>query len=260
MTPEDENFKANGGFFLIHRSIAQHPMFDGRAEWLGVWVRLIQLAQWEQKRIRNKGQMIPLQRGQLVAGRAWLAKQCGVTERKIRTILKAFESDNMIEIDQSSGHYSNVITICNYDKYQMEKPSNDQRNDQSATSERPESDQIQKKEKKINKINNSSSTRGSRLPHDWMPSLEDMQWAQVNFYPDNAAIMKEAEAFRDYWIAQPGQKGVKVDWQATFRSWLRKAHQPATVTQRRPDAQPHWMDEKRQRDRLALAIVNGGAA
>jgi hypothetical protein len=33
----------------------------------------------------------------------------------------------------------------------------------------------------------------------------------------------EWERFRDYWIAQPGQKGVKADWQATWRNWIRRA-------------------------------------
>ncbi|WP_207207357.1 hypothetical protein [Xylanimonas protaetiae] len=29
-------------------------------------------------------------------------------------------------------------------------------------------------------------------------------------------------AFIDYWRAQPGQKGVKLDWVATWRNWLRR--------------------------------------
>ena len=29
------------------------------------------------------------------------------------------------------------------------------------------------------------------------------------------------ERFKDYWISQPGQKGVKVDWFATWRNWCR---------------------------------------
>jgi phage terminase Nu1 subunit (DNA packaging protein) len=28
--------------------------------------------------------------------------------------------------------------------------------------------------------------------------------------------------FVDYWIAQPGQKGVKTDWDATWRNWMRR--------------------------------------
>lgn len=30
------------------------------------------------------------------------------------------------------------------------------------------------------------------------------------------------QIFRDYWIAQPGAKGVKLDWTATWRNWIRR--------------------------------------
>jgi hypothetical protein len=31
-----------------------------------------------------------------------------------------------------------------------------------------------------------------------------------------------AAEFRDYWIAQPGQKGIKLDWESTWRNWVRR--------------------------------------
>ncbi len=31
----------------------------------------------------------------------------------------------------------------------------------------------------------------------------------------------------DYWRSQPGQKGVKVDWRATWRNWMRTAMERA---------------------------------
>jgi hypothetical protein len=31
-----------------------------------------------------------------------------------------------------------------------------------------------------------------------------------------------AAEFLDYWIAQPGQRGVKTDWPATWRNWVRR--------------------------------------
>ncbi len=34
-----------------------------------------------------------------------------------------------------------------------------------------------------------------------------------------------ADKFRDYWISQPGQKGVKLDWSATWRNWVRNEKQ-----------------------------------
>jgi uncharacterized protein YdaU (DUF1376 family) len=64
-----------------------------------------------------------------------------------------------------------------------------------------------------------AATRGTRLPKDWEPSAEDKAYAverQVDW-------KKEAEAFKDWWIAAAGAKGVKLDWAATWRTWVRRA-------------------------------------
>jgi len=37
---------------------------------------------------------------------------------------------------------------------------------------------------------------------------------------------KTFEQFKDYWIAQAGQKGVKLDWFATWRNWVRNTNAP----------------------------------
>jgi uncharacterized protein YdaU (DUF1376 family) len=34
------------------------------------------------------------------------------------------------------------------------------------------------------------------------------------------------DQFKDYWIAQAGQKGVKLDWFATWRNWVRNTNTP----------------------------------
>ena len=34
------------------------------------------------------------------------------------------------------------------------------------------------------------------------------------------------DQFKDYWVAQPGQKGVKLDWFATWRNWVRNTNAP----------------------------------
>ena len=64
-----------------------------------------------------------------------------------------------------------------------------------------------------------SAGRGARLPADWKPDAEQIEFCKSE-RPD---LNPEATAarFRDYWVAQPGQKGVKVDWPATWRNWVR---------------------------------------
>lgn len=65
------------------------------------------------------------------------------------------------------------------------------------------------------------ATRGTRLPDDWLRSDDDKKWQADHGIPDEFA--REATAsFRDHFKAAPGQKGVKLDWSATWRNWMRR--------------------------------------
>jgi hypothetical protein len=65
------------------------------------------------------------------------------------------------------------------------------------------------------------STRGTRLPDDWMPppALVDEMRAER----PGVDLRAEHRKFVDYWISQPGRAGVKVRWDATWRNWIRNA-------------------------------------
>lgn len=65
-------------------------------------------------------------------------------------------------------------------------------------------------------------SRGLRLPPGWSPGDEGIAFAEGQGLRNGKAA-KELDRFRDYWAAQPGQKGVKTDWLATWRNWVRKA-------------------------------------
>ncbi len=64
--------------------------------------------------------------------------------------------------------------------------------------------------------------KGKRLPKDWEPPPKLMDWAKTE-RPD-LNLPKTIEDFGDYWRSQAGQKGVKLDWDATFRRWVRNQH------------------------------------
>jgi len=73
------------------------------------------------------------------------------------------------------------------------------------------------------KTSSSSRTRSdkaSRLPDGWTPKPEPDLEKQTG---GPKATERELARFRDYWAGQGGQKGRKVDWQATCRNWLRTA-------------------------------------
>ena len=59
--------------------------------------------------------------------------------------------------------------------------------------------------------------RGTRLPPDFLPDQGGQELA-LSLGLDLQATL---DHFRDFWTAKPGQGGVKLDWQATWRNWCR---------------------------------------
>lgn len=65
----------------------------------------------------------------------------------------------------------------------------------------------------------ASKPTGTRLPGDWSPTADDVEFCRTERRDLNPQIV--ADRFRDYWTAQPGAKGRKLDWSATWRNWVR---------------------------------------
>ena len=65
---------------------------------------------------------------------------------------------------------------------------------------------------------------GKRLASDFSFPLEWEQFCQQT-RPELSPV-KTFDQFKDYWIAQAGQKGVKLDWFATWRNWVRSTNAP----------------------------------
>lgn len=63
---------------------------------------------------------------------------------------------------------------------------------------------------------------GTRLPPDWFLSTELGEWALAQGL-SRERIKQESDKFADYWTAKPGAAGRKLDWDATFRNWIRRS-------------------------------------
>jgi len=101
--------------------------------------------------------------------------------------------------------------------------------------------------------------RATRLPDTWHPRAEDGL--------DNLELAK----FRDYWRAVPGQKGTKLDWDATWRNWLRTAGKlptnakpsvevrtgPRNVFKPEPETPQLTEEEKARRREQVDAVLKG---
>ncbi|KAB2708314.1 hypothetical protein [Brucella intermedia] len=203
----------------VQTSIFDHELFQ--AEPLTereAWLWLIANAAWKATRHRIGTDMHEVPAGSLFVTlrqlqTAWKWK----SDYRVRSFLKLLEKEEMIVCETNAG--KTQVTICNYSHYQeAERTEN-----ASATQE--------KRTKDTNTPNTSSlrsdvkaqapakAKRGSRLPDDFKADISEASRLGLS----EADATREADKFRDYWNSQPGQRGVKLDWQATWRNWCRSA-------------------------------------
>jgi uncharacterized protein YdaU (DUF1376 family) len=76
----------------------------------------------------------------------------------------------------------------------------------------------------INQEPIEKKTLGKRLASDFSFPKEWEEFCQTE-RPELSPV-KTFDQFKDYWIAQAGQKGVKLDWFATWRNWVRSTNAP----------------------------------
>lgn len=80
-------------------------------------------------------------------------------------------------------------------------------------------------------------SQATALPHGWSP--DDDLIAEMRSECPGVDLDHETRKFRDYWIAQGGQRGRKKDWRATWRNWIRRAAENAP-TRARPNTHEAW--------------------
>ena len=103
-----------------------------------------------------------------------------------------------------------------------------------------------------------TAKRGSRLSPDWQPSAESVAKARTD--APHVDHRSEHLVFVDYWIAQPAQKGVKTDWDATWRNWMRRKEsdlssrgtRKPTRTEENLAVIAHYADQEYQQGEIAL--------
>jgi hypothetical protein len=110
----------------------------------------------------------------------------------------------------------------------------------------------------------STVSRGTRLPEGWQLPDEWLTFALAERPDwDRAHAVKVSLLFRDHWHAASGQRGVRADWAATWRNWVRRESSTpkANGAPARANGGPPWWSTddgiKRKADELGLNIRPG---
>lgn len=132
MDMRGHNSRVAGNWIAISREMRDHPIVGmgqpvapadpkrGSYSRYEAWQDLLMEAKWKPFQAKNKGKVVTLERGQLMASRTWLAARWNWSEKTVRTFLDKLEGEFMVrrEKGQQKGNSVNVVSICNYDIYQ----------------------------------------------------------------------------------------------------------------------------------------------
>jgi hypothetical protein len=191
------------------------------------WIWLICEASWKPRTYRAGDFVVELQRGELAASVRYMAKAWQWTPAKVQRFLERLRKLEMICAKTDTG--VTQVSICNYDKYQDFAQGADtgpiQDRYRTDTEKKPDKpDKPDKEEDAGASSKKKPASRGTRLDADWFLPVSWGQWAvSEGWAPDDLRI--EADKFRDYWHSKAGPTAVKMDWQATWRNWIRAAAQ-----------------------------------
>ena len=129
------------GWIKIHRSILKWEWYQD-SKMVHLFIHLLFEANFDDRKWRG----MEIKRGQLVTGRKALSAATGISQQSIRTCLARLEHTG--EITRKSTNKYSIITINNYNKYQIkENPSQPTINQQS-TSNQPHNKKYKKEKNK----------------------------------------------------------------------------------------------------------------
>jgi hypothetical protein len=219
------------GFVAAYREALDHPLFFGNAERLGAWMWLVMRAAWKPTPFDIGGKIITIERGQLCASRAQLAKAWGMSPSGVERFLTRLKTEQMIE--QATGQGKSVITICNYSKYQDVSDDAGQETGQE-TGQQPDSNRTTKEQgNKGTRDNTDVLSHRADAPAKLKkpkaantPFPENFQPQPFNVGTNSHRIMSgwprgRIETELERFAANHRQRGtVMKDWQSAWSTWV----------------------------------------
>lgn len=104
------------GFICISRGITAHWIWSNPVLFQR-WVWMILTANYDNREVAFCGHRVSLQRGQLAVNLSYLSKLWHISSQAVSKFLVKLEVDGMVQ--RSVDEKVTVITICNYDRYQL---------------------------------------------------------------------------------------------------------------------------------------------
>jgi hypothetical protein len=158
-----------------------------------------------------------------------LAEETGLSPKQVRDAVSKLRDMGWLIAEQRRVDGNNWDRTFSYQTVLTDMPENMQDPSGAFPPAPPRSDPSTPETTELRSVKRETRARakdprGTRIPDDWIPSPDLIEWARSEAMGDEFQRV-ETQRFRNYWLATPGQRGRKLDWDATWRNWLIKEAQ-----------------------------------
>lgn len=180
------------------------------------WIDLIQQAEWRDRERMIDGELITIERGQLIASQRFLAERWNWSTGKVRRYLEMLVQLDRIEwkTNHPKNHLGAIITLVNYDDYQAAPSETNRETNHQRTTNEPPTNRNNNKRNKYKEGEEVQTHMGvtdsERSPNSFpKPGSLERNEAGDRIYPD---------AFEALWSVYPERKGSNRKL-AAYRKW-----------------------------------------
>lgn len=203
----------NDGWIRLHRSLRHHWLMT-KPDYLAIWIWILLNTNHTKSTAIIAGKPVTIERGEVIVSVRSLAKQTGTTEQKVRSALKLFIIDSMLEAKSNTG--ATHLKVLNYNRLQTadrEQVTHGQHTDNTI------------KELRIKKNKEVTITdtidRGATLSRS-RPRSQDEATA---YFVQIGSTPKEGATFWDHFESNGWKVGGKTamkNWHSAARNWVRR--------------------------------------
>lgn len=240
------------GWLKISREITNHWLWQD-AERLKWWFDLLFLANWEDRQVMHDSHLFTLKRGQIIASINYLSERWGKSNPTIIKFLKLLEVEGMV-YRQTLYRQTPIITICNYDKYQvLDAPQVDRQVDTQVYTQVDRQVYTNKEIKEINIYNQQQRAREKET--EYIGNLKKSQiWLEqmaMRFHITTAEVVNRLDDFTLDCDCRGTIHNNANDAQKHFNDWLR-----IQLTKR----EEYVTDKQRNQDKRRQAEITATSA
>lgn len=170
----------------------QDKAYINKPAYVSLWVNLLLLANHKDKEVIWNGSILTIKRGQFITGRKELSKLTGIPETTIERILKVFKNGHQIE-QQTCNKYR-LITILNWDKYQVAD------NKRTTNGQQTDTNKNERMKRSISEPNGSAGNdlKNKKKDMPWNTRSDDYEEGIIDLDGDGTIVEEKKLQTRKY--------------------------------------------------------------